>query len=652
ANATPHSTEPTHTTKPKPKPKSERPKPKQRGFPRVHLLNHRANLLKVIPSTTSIPLDTSLASPRSKPTLSTFPRPPYLSTKFARLIPAYAFARSSPELYIVTRSVELFGLPGQTDWVSELSERLAPGVVLDRVTDVLSRLEWTRKDVRSLKETAWAEHLVAMQNPRLGRGMDEDFDAPAWPPPTSAPTPGDPPSLSWSTSGERDEPLPVHTRFSGVPTHAYGKHTFPRPKRIVRVRSYDKSLVLVLASPAARRAVLAAYAHWIRRGLGTAFKERDNKENKLGKGRGVWPPVNEREVGGVHRRDQDYETLFGALERWGDEWHPRGRWSVGHGGVGGRATGIGVGGFILGGGYSWLSNQYGLAIDSVAAFEIVLPNGTITTTTESTNPDLFFGLKGGFNNFGIVTKFTLLAYPQNQVWGGVRTFSQDQLAEVNAATVDFIAKVSDPKAAIIPSPCTTILNRLQTGISLLMFYDGPNPPVGIFERYTSIPSASSDVSTRTMSSLVRANPANGTYGTRTTFNTISLTNYSIPLLNRIQNQSMYWGGKAALHGGLLVSYSVEPFLRTLNMRSKGGAYPHDDFLVPLNLDWSWIGELNDAFFINSAKQSAQVILDQAIAEGRDVGGVKQIKYANYAAADEDLRSIYGPNLDRLKSIKK
>ncbi|KAG8682618.1 hypothetical protein FRC08_014849 [Ceratobasidium sp. 394] len=84
--------------------------------------------------------------------------------------------------------------------------------------------------------------------------------------------------------------------------------------------------------------------------------------------------------------------------------------------VGGRVSGVGVGGFTLGGGYSWLSNQYGLTIDTVTAFEIVLPNGTITTATETTNPDLFFGLKGGSNNFGIVTKFTLLAFPQGKVW--------------------------------------------------------------------------------------------------------------------------------------------------------------------------------------------------------------------------------------------
>ncbi|QRV84353.1 FAD-binding domain protein [Ceratobasidium sp. AG-Ba] len=95
--------------------------------------------------------------------------------------------------------------------------------------------------------------------------------------------------------------------------------------------------------------------------------------------------------------------------------------------VGGRVTGVGVGGFTLGGGYSWLSNQYGLTIDTVTEFEVVLPNGTITAASEGLNPDLFFGLKGGFNNFGIVTKFTLLAFPQGQVWGGLKTFTFDQL---------------------------------------------------------------------------------------------------------------------------------------------------------------------------------------------------------------------------------
>ena len=50
-------------------------------------------------------------------------------------------------------------------------------------------------------------------------------------------------------------------------------------------------------------------------------------------------------------------------------------------------------------GYSYKTNQYGLSIDNIVGFNLVLPNGTVTYVTESTYPDLFFGLKGGFNNF-------------------------------------------------------------------------------------------------------------------------------------------------------------------------------------------------------------------------------------------------------------
>jgi hypothetical protein len=65
-------------------------------------------------------------------------------------------------------------------------------------------------------------------------------------------------------------------------------------------------------------------------------------------------------------------------------------------------------------GYSYKTNQYGLAIDTIVGYNLVLPNGTVACVTQSTYPDLFFGLKGGFNNFvsfspnAIATGFHLL----------------------------------------------------------------------------------------------------------------------------------------------------------------------------------------------------------------------------------------------------
>lgn len=67
--------------------------------------------------------------------------------------------------------------------------------------------------------------------------------------------------------------------------------------------------------------------------------------------------------------------------------------------AGGRIYGVGVAGFSLGGGYSWISNSVGLAIDNIVSYELVLPSGQIVTVTATSYPDLFFGLKGGMNNF-------------------------------------------------------------------------------------------------------------------------------------------------------------------------------------------------------------------------------------------------------------
>lgn len=74
--------------------------------------------------------------------------------------------------------------------------------------------------------------------------------------------------------------------------------------------------------------------------------------------------------------------------------------------VGGRVPGPGVGGMITGGGgYSWITNQYGLTGDTLISVDMVLPNGTLARASETENPDLFWAVKGGGNGFGVVHSF-------------------------------------------------------------------------------------------------------------------------------------------------------------------------------------------------------------------------------------------------------
>jgi FAD/FMN-containing dehydrogenase len=86
--------------------------------------------------------------------------------------------------------------------------------------------------------------------------------------------------------------------------------------------------------------------------------------------------------------------------------------------VGGRIGNTGVGGLVLGGGLSYMSTQYGWAASSVLEYEIVFANGTIGHNTKDNHPDFFKTLKGGGNNFGVVTNYRLQARRQDNIWGG------------------------------------------------------------------------------------------------------------------------------------------------------------------------------------------------------------------------------------------
>ncbi|KAK5997456.1 FAD-dependent monooxygenase CTB5 [Cladobotryum mycophilum] len=86
--------------------------------------------------------------------------------------------------------------------------------------------------------------------------------------------------------------------------------------------------------------------------------------------------------------------------------------------VGARVASVGVGGFLTGGGLSFFSPRYGFGCDSVLNMQVVLANGSIVNANATSNPDLFRALKGGQSNFGIVTRFDLVTYPQPEYWGG------------------------------------------------------------------------------------------------------------------------------------------------------------------------------------------------------------------------------------------
>jgi hypothetical protein len=96
----------------------------------------------------------------------------------------------------------------------------------------------------------------------------------------------------------------------------------------------------------------------------------------------------------------------------------------------GDTTTVGVGGLVLGGGIGWMVRKHGLTIDSLLSAEVVTANGQILQASETENSDLFWGIRGGGGNFGIVTNFTFSAHPLKTVFAGFVQYALDNLSSI------------------------------------------------------------------------------------------------------------------------------------------------------------------------------------------------------------------------------
>ncbi|KAI9454043.1 FAD-binding domain-containing protein [Lactarius psammicola] len=318
--------------------------------------------------------------------------------------------------------------------------------------------------------------------------------------------------------------------------------------------------------------------------------------------------------------------------------------------IGGRYPGVGVGGLILGGGYSFKSNEYGLAIDNVVAFELVLPNGTVTTVTAEDH-DLWFALRGGGNNFGIVTKFTVKSHPQGQVWGGIILYGSDQLGAVKYAVTEF-SKVTDTNATLLLAFSYSSGEVVPT---VILFYNAPQPPVGIFDAFLRIPNQQQDIQTRSYTDIVKMQASQ-------TISPVSLrgsscgfptTNYSLSFLDAITDQILNWGSTLTpLDPNVLVATFEEPFDRGLFTHGTPSAYPPDRsrLYFPSALTFSWSNSSLDKTMIRAIRESANSLRAAALKDGQDVE--QAAVYPNYALFDTPLEDMYGQNVPRLRSLRR
>jgi hypothetical protein len=107
----------------------------------------------------------------------------------------------------------------------------------------------------------------------------------------------------------------------------------------------------------------------------------------------------------------------------------------------------GIGGLTLGGGVGWLIRKYGMTIDNLLSAQVVTAEGKVITASASENDDLFWALRGGGGNFGVVTSFEFQAHPVATVLGGLLLYPRAMAVDVIRNFRDFMASAPDELTA-------------------------------------------------------------------------------------------------------------------------------------------------------------------------------------------------------------
>ena len=148
--------------------------------------------------------------------------------------------------------------------------------------------------------------------------------------------------------------------------------------------------------------------------------------------------------------------------------------------TGGRVSGTGLAGLALGSGSGWLERKFGFVCDNLLAAEIVTADGRVVTASETENPDLFWGIRGGGGNFGIVTRFDLQLHDLGPiVYGGIIVFPAQMASMVVPAYREFVRNAPDEVGsglAFLSAPPEEFVPKEAWGmpmVGIVVCYAGP-----------------------------------------------------------------------------------------------------------------------------------------------------------------------------------
>ncbi|KAG8159952.1 hypothetical protein KVR01_010589 [Diaporthe batatas] len=317
--------------------------------------------------------------------------------------------------------------------------------------------------------------------------------------------------------------------------------------------------------------------------------------------------------------------------------------------AGGRSVGVGVTGLTLGGGLSYFSDLYGLVCDNVAEHEVVLANGSLVKASLHENPELHWALKGGGNNFGIVTSFKFYTFASNPVWGGIKVYGLEQLPTIYAALAEYQTSPNkDPYANLDLQAAVT---NSSIGVLLNLIYLKPVESPPAFKVFYEIPTLQDTTKIQTMTEFLTGGVL--PYVPRWEFLTTTFTpsTWLYAHLSEMFTSSSEVSDFGGITGGTLV-VSMQPISESLVLagEERGG---NALGLQPTNQTWGmftsgWYSSEDDP----DAHSLGSSLNNQTKKAAVNAGQHLPYVFMNDASHDQAVIASYGTeNVKRMRDVQ-
>ncbi|MDW5444522.1 FAD-binding oxidoreductase [Polaromonas sp. SM01] len=307
----------------------------------------------------------------------------------------------------------------------------------------------------------------------------------------------------------------------------------------------------------------------------------------------------------------------------------------------------GVAGLTLGGGFGWLSRKYGMTVDNLESAEVVTAAGEVLRASATEHPDLFWALRGGSGNFGVVTRFEFRLHPVGpDLLSGLIVYPLSEAKAVLQQYREFIAKAPDELAvwAVLrqapPLPFLPEKVHGQGMIALALCYAG-DPAQGqplIAPLRTFGTPLGEHVGVQPYTAWQQAFDPLLTPGARNYWKSHNFSVLDDGLFDAvIEYIEKLPSPQCEIFFGAIGGATTRP-------APDSAAYPHRDALFVMNVHGRWADPADDERCIGWARDFFKASAPFAS------GGV----YVNFLTADESdrVKAAYGPNYDRLAQIKR